>query len=34
MLDHLLGLVELQSAPPPFRGAAGLDEAFRDITAA
>jgi DNA-binding GntR family transcriptional regulator len=34
MLDHLLGLVELQSAPPPFRGAAGLDEAFRDISAA
>src|SRR5882757_7364863 len=34
MLDHLLGLVELQSASPPPRSAVALEEAFRGITAA
>jgi phosphoglycerate kinase len=34
MLDHLLGLVELQSALPPPRSAVALEEAFRGITAA
>lgn len=34
MLDHLIGLVTLQSAPPSPRSIVGLDEAFRGIMAA